>query len=103
MINEIINKKKVTNAFPKQFLINDNFETDPKNIAQQFNKYFVEIGPKLASSISNHSYDTFRKFLKNPWVDTHNSFWQTLKHIEHIDKPKLVGFACRVRRIRRAW
>ena len=43
MINEIINKKKVTNAFPKQFLINDNFESDPKNIAQQFNKYFVEI------------------------------------------------------------
>ena len=59
MINEIINKKKVTNAFPKQFLINDNFETDPKNIAQQFNKYFVEIGPKLASSINNHGHDTF--------------------------------------------
>ena len=70
MINEIINKKKFSNSFPKQFLINDNLESDPKTIAQQFNNYFVEIGPKLASSIKNNDHGTYKDYLNNPIQQT---------------------------------
>ena len=46
LISEIINKKKPQNIIPK-FTDND----DDKSIADKFNRFFVNVGPSLASKI----------------------------------------------------
>ena len=34
--------------------------TGPENIANEFNKYFCEIGPKLAQNIPSNNHDPFK-------------------------------------------
>ena len=65
-INDIINKKKKNNDLPDSFLIDGAHETDATMIAQNFNKYFVEIGPKLAASIQLPNDKNFKDYLLNP-------------------------------------
>ena len=48
LINEIINKKKSRSELPSNFLKEDNLISDPLEIANYFNEYFVNIGPNLA-------------------------------------------------------
>ena len=51
-LNEIINKKKKSCSYPKYFVGENGKEyKGNKCIADQFNKFFVEIGPKLADKI----------------------------------------------------
>ena len=65
-INGIINRTKSKKELPKLFLINGKKETDSKLIANNFNKYFTEIGQKLANSISPPSNKSFKDYLKTP-------------------------------------
>ena len=65
IIREILNKTKQSTEFPNSFLVNDKLITDKRSIADQFNKYFTDIGPKLASEISVGKKDKFKDFLKN--------------------------------------
>ena len=53
LIKEIINKKK-TSSFPSTIKINNKKINDESIIADCFNKYFVNIGPQLASSIKSN-------------------------------------------------
>ena len=60
IINGIIGKHKTT-SYNNRFKLNNITITDPSEIAKQFNKYFVNVGPTLASKIPNvnrsaHSY-----------------------------------------------
>lgn len=48
LINEIINKTKSRSELPSNFLKEDNLISDPLEIANYFNEYFVNIGPNLA-------------------------------------------------------
>ena len=50
ILKEIINKKKQSKSC-SQFFINGAMETDKHKIANGFNKFFVNIGPNLASKI----------------------------------------------------
>ena len=52
-INELLNRKQNTSAIG-QLKIDGQIVTGPENIANEFNKYFCEIGPKLAQSIANN-------------------------------------------------
>jgi hypothetical protein len=49
------------------FLVDGTEITDRHMIANKFNEYFVEIGPKLASNIFN-SATSFTEFLKPPSI-----------------------------------
>ena len=50
IIKQVINKRKNQIVFSK-FKINNNIVTDEKIIANNFNKYFVNLGPSLAKNI----------------------------------------------------
>ena len=55
-IKQIIGKTKTfKNDIPKRMVINGIETFDQNKIAYGFNKYFTEIGPKLASSIAASS------------------------------------------------
>ena len=58
-INLILNRYNKKSDFPKYFLVNGNYISDPLQIANEFNLYFTKIGPELANKIDileDHSY-----------------------------------------------
>ena len=65
MIKECIEKKKKYNHenFPKKLVINNKDITNLYLIAENFNKYFSDIGPKLAKNFKVSSVD-FRNYIK---------------------------------------
>ena len=63
-INDIMNKTKKNKSYPKEFLIHDNLVSDKNTIVDEFNKYFVEIGPKLSQNIRIPPGKSFKNYLK---------------------------------------
>ena len=51
LINEVINKRNSKKSLPNKFYQGNEEITDPVNIAETFNKYFVDVGPNLAQKI----------------------------------------------------
>ena len=64
-LNQILNKSNKISKIAKTFVGNNssNIIDDPKDIANKFNDYFVNIGPNLAKQINNNNHETFEKFL----------------------------------------
>ena len=62
-INEVLSRKKVKQEFPSQFKINGNLINDKQNIANEFNEYFTNIGPKLSQMIETPSNNVYREYL----------------------------------------
>ena len=58
----IASKKLSRTLFPKPLVVNDLQIFDKKAIAENFNNFFSEIGPKLATKIP-HSSISFQRFL----------------------------------------
>ena len=50
-LKHILNKKKQKSDFPPYFIDKDRRISGSKNIADQFNEYFIQIGPKLAGGL----------------------------------------------------
>ena len=50
MLRSVLNQN-TNNRNPSTFKIDDETVTDPCIISNEFNKYFVEIGPKLAENL----------------------------------------------------
>ena len=45
---------------PSEFIINNGTITDPAEVANEFNQYFVSIGQTLSRNVqSNRSYDEY--------------------------------------------
>ena len=65
-IKEILNKKTSKEDLPKSFILNGSQIDNDKTIADEFNSYFTNIGPKLASHISCPSEKHFTDYLTNP-------------------------------------
>jgi len=82
-INGIINQQKNSNDYPKEFLIGNSFSSDYNKIANEFNKYFTEIGPKLASQIKPPENKSYKDFLKSP---TQNTFSFSAINIDMVTK-----------------
>lgn len=61
LINEIINKKKSKAEIPDSFKENEEIISQPKEIANKFNEYFVNVGPNLADKIPEQmiNYNTY--------------------------------------------
>ena len=90
-INEIIHKKKKIPDLPKYFLDNDKILTENTDIANCFNNFFSQIGPKLAKSIKSPPNKSYKDYLTQNITSTF-SFQtvtqdNTLKVINNL-KPK---------------
>ena len=62
VLNSILGRNKKT-SLPDSFKHNDEIISDPQQITNKFNSYFINIGPKLANQIN--SFDNYSDFLKN--------------------------------------
>ena len=71
-IDETLNRGKSRTQFPNEFTIDNKSITDHKEIADQFNIFFANIGAKLSSGNDRHNEDkSFSDYLNNP---TENRF-----------------------------
>ena len=82
VIKSIINVNSSVNYQPTSLLVNSELTTEPKEIANAFNKYFSTIASDLQGKIYHHGQD-FTIFLKNS--DEHNFF------ISPSDKNEIVS------------
>ena len=66
-LNKVINRKQETNNLPSEFIManSTNKTNDPIEIANKFNEYFINVGPKLADKIINTTNTTFNNYLDN--------------------------------------
>ena len=65
-LKEIINKKTFKSDLPSSFVHEGVEIIGTKNIADKFNEYFTEIGPKLAKSINTSNKAQFHSYLTTP-------------------------------------
>ena len=63
VINSILHRQK-NERLSNEFLVNNKIITNPKEIANRFNDFFVNIGHSLANRIDNSNVD-FRSYLNN--------------------------------------
>ena len=69
-INQLLDKQKSKSFLPRSFLNDHNIEiNDPNLIANNFNDFFVNVGPKLAKEFS-HDTDEFYKYLEGNYNDS---------------------------------
>ena len=62
------NKIKLPNSFSRKN--SDNTYTEPLNIANKFNEYFVNVGQQLASKLPNNSEVSFENYLNGNYVES---------------------------------
>ncbi|XP_047125565.1 uncharacterized protein LOC124807591 [Hydra vulgaris] len=77
VLNEIIGKPKINKSFiPKILHIKNKTITNEKNIANEFNNFFVNIGPKLAAKIPNvnKSFKEYLHYNKNQFKNENLTF-----------------------------
>ena len=65
IINSLIPRKTV-NSFVKNINVDNKFIDHPSDIAEKFNKYFVEIGNSLGKNMENQNNTNYSAYLKNP-------------------------------------
>ena len=70
--------------FPSCFVHEGVEITDTKNIADKFNEYFTEIGPKLAKSINTANKAPFNSYLTTPCPASFNFGYTKPDDIEKI-------------------
>ena len=58
-----MSKSKIQNKLPTFFNINEKQITDKKEIAEQFNNFFINIGPKLASELDTAGKPDLKSYL----------------------------------------
>ena len=71
-INDILSRKKVKREFPEYFTIKNNRISNKQIIADEFNEFFTNIGPKLSNSIKSNCNLTYKSFLKRNITTTFN-------------------------------
>ena len=64
-INEVTQRKMQNHIYPDEFSINGQKTSNKVMIANEFNKYFAEIGEKLASQISYNGDENHINFVEN--------------------------------------
>ena len=69
-IKDILNTNKKNKEIPPYFKLDDRRLTDPAEIANNFNKYFANIGINYAKSIKPPKNKTFKTYLLNPCKHT---------------------------------
>ena len=62
-INEALNKNVNSKEFPTHFKLGNHLISDRREIANQFNSFFVNIGPSLSNKINTPVHKSFRDYL----------------------------------------
>ena len=90
-IKEITGSKKSSGSLtPKRLVANDLELFDKKTIAENFNKFFSEIGPKLAFKIP-HWLISFEDFLHSDYPSLEEKqALQTFKTKKNLDKMRFL-------------
>jgi len=65
-INSIIGRKKQGTVVNKLVNKDGHYITDPLSISNEFNDFFVNIGPKLASTINSNNESNFSDYMQEP-------------------------------------
>ena len=68
-INCILNKNKKSKKLPKEFKSDGGLISDPQIIVNNFNAFFSEVGPNLASKIPPSNHDPLQ-FMNSPILDS---------------------------------
>jgi len=94
-LNEILDRGKHTETIDK-INIDGNPETNPKNIATQFNKFFTSAGKNISDSVQNvrkkpEDYINYDREI--PMLNLQNT---TLDHVKKIIKSLAPKFSCDV-------
>ena len=63
MIKMILNAKTHKDDFPKFFTVNGTAVSSHEEIAEHFNKFFTEIGPRLAGQLNSSNLPPFQSYL----------------------------------------
>lgn len=71
-INELLNKCKNKKEFPSYFTVNGDNIHDKQEIANNFNNFFVSIGPNFSNKIRNHDNKSVNDFLTGKHAQTFN-------------------------------
>ena len=82
-INQMINKSKTTKQVVKTFSVNGENITDAKDIANEFNKYYIDVGYNLASKIVNPENKSYTDYL---YTSVEKSFMFQITNEETIIK-----------------
>ena len=71
-INEVLNRNKTRSKLPDTFLQknSNNNVSNPLEIANKFNEYFVKIGPQLAKKIPKNVNITYERYLNGNYVES---------------------------------
>ena len=83
-LKEIINKKTFKSDLPSSFVHEGVEVIGLKNVADKFNEYFTEIGPKLAKSIDTANKAPFNHYLTTPCAASFNFVYTKPDDIEKI-------------------
>ena len=65
-INDIVNRTSEKQNLPNSFNINGEEISEPRRIADEFNEYFINLGPNLAEKINPSLDKCFKDYLLNP-------------------------------------
>jgi hypothetical protein len=88
-INDVLGRVPKSVENPKYFTVNNETVTNPESIANEFNKYFVNIGSELANKIIMPDNKNYKDYLTIP-VETVFEFKNTNRDevVKIIDKLK---------------
>ena len=102
-IKNVLNQGKGKYKFPNVFLIENKMCSDKDLIANTFNEYFTQIGPRLAANIDVANKRSYESYLGNPCEVEFNFTRTTPEEIMEIIskmKPKsssgLDNISCRL-------
>ena len=63
-INDILSRKNISKSIPNHFINGNEIITEKKTIANNFNSYFINIGPNMAHEITNAHDSNFSHYLQ---------------------------------------
>ena len=88
-IKNVLNQGKGNDKFPSVFLIENKMCSDKDLIANKFNEYFTQIGPRLAGNIDIANKRSYESYLGNP-CEVEFNFTRTTSEevVEIISKMK---------------
>ena len=70
LINNIMNRTKKNAQQPNTIEANDILLSDPLQIANAFDSYFVNVGPNLAGKIKSPKHSNHKVYLKEKYTNT---------------------------------
>ena len=95
-INTVLNRVDNKKEFPKYFIVDNNHIYDQDKVANEFNKFFVNIGPNLAERINTSSTQNFKDYLNatidNSFQFNNISLQDIIKIIDNLKSKTSYGF-----------